>query len=112
NVVRRTAFVGAHKLHFTYSYNMGAPDCILPTGIIHWASHAAAGLARSVASRDRSHRSNYFYNRRDVAKQRPWHPDRQQHLSLVQTRQLSQTARSAAPLRAADGTGHGPEFRA
>jgi hypothetical protein len=36
NAVRRSAFMAAHKLHFTYGYNMGAPDCILPTGSIHW----------------------------------------------------------------------------
>jgi hypothetical protein len=36
NAVRRSEFMAAHKLHFTYSYNIGAPDCILPTGNIEW----------------------------------------------------------------------------
>jgi hypothetical protein len=36
NAVRGSEFMAAHKLHFTYGYNMGAPDCILPTGSIRW----------------------------------------------------------------------------
>ena len=36
NAVRRPEFMAAHKLHFTYAYNIGASDCILPTGSIHW----------------------------------------------------------------------------
>ncbi|MBV8357452.1 MAG: glycosyltransferase family 1 protein [Deltaproteobacteria bacterium] len=34
--VRESEFVAPHKLHFTYGYNIGAPDCILPTGNINW----------------------------------------------------------------------------
>ncbi len=36
NAVRGPVFMAAHKLHFTYGYNIGAPDCILPTGNIRW----------------------------------------------------------------------------
>ncbi len=28
--------LAAHKLHFTYGYNIGAPDCILPAGGFTW----------------------------------------------------------------------------
>ncbi len=34
--VRESEFIADHKLHFTYGYNIGASDCILPTGGIHW----------------------------------------------------------------------------
>ena len=36
NAVRELDFMTAHKLHFTYGYNMGAADCILPSGSIRW----------------------------------------------------------------------------
>ena len=36
NAVRAADFMAAHKLHFTYGYNIGGSDCILPTGSIHW----------------------------------------------------------------------------
>ena len=36
SAVRESEFLGAHKLHFTYGYNIGMPDCILPTGNINW----------------------------------------------------------------------------
>jgi hypothetical protein len=36
NAVHGSDFMIAHKLHFTYGYNMNAPDCLLPTGSIHW----------------------------------------------------------------------------
>jgi hypothetical protein len=36
NALRGPEFMALHKLHFTYGYNIGAPDCILPTGSIHW----------------------------------------------------------------------------
>jgi hypothetical protein len=35
-VIRDPEFMAAHKLHFTYAANIGAPDCILPTGSIQW----------------------------------------------------------------------------
>ncbi|MDO8432336.1 MAG: hypothetical protein Q7S58_07995 [Candidatus Binatus sp.] len=30
------SFARAHQLFFTYGYNIGAPDCLLPTGGIDW----------------------------------------------------------------------------
>ena len=30
------AFAKSHKLFFTYCYNIGAPDCLLPTGGVQW----------------------------------------------------------------------------
>jgi hypothetical protein len=36
NAVREVDFINAHKLHFTYGYNVGAGDCILPSGNIQW----------------------------------------------------------------------------
>jgi hypothetical protein len=36
NAVRNPEFMAAHKLHFTYGYNIGAPDCILPPGNMQW----------------------------------------------------------------------------
>jgi hypothetical protein len=33
---REPEFVAAHKLHFTYGYNIGAPDCVLPDAGIRW----------------------------------------------------------------------------
>jgi len=29
-------FLAAHKVHFTYGYNIGAPDCVLPVAGIRW----------------------------------------------------------------------------
>lgn len=29
-------FLAAHKMHFTYGYNIGAPDCVLPVADIRW----------------------------------------------------------------------------
>jgi hypothetical protein len=31
-----TAFAKSHKLFFTYCYNIGAPDCLLPTAGLDW----------------------------------------------------------------------------
>ena len=36
NAVRDVDFINAHKLHYTYGYNIGAADCILPCGSIRW----------------------------------------------------------------------------
>ncbi len=36
NAVRGSEFMAAHKLHFTYGYNIGGADCILPAGSIDW----------------------------------------------------------------------------
>lgn len=36
NAIRQLDLVSAHKLHFTYGYNIGAADCILPSGNIQW----------------------------------------------------------------------------
>jgi hypothetical protein len=36
NAVRGSEFVDAHTLHFTYGYNLGAADCILPAVSIQW----------------------------------------------------------------------------
>jgi hypothetical protein len=33
---REPELVGAHQVHFTYAYNIGAPDCALPTAGITW----------------------------------------------------------------------------
>jgi hypothetical protein len=33
---REPDFLAAHKLHFTYGYNIGAPDCVLPVAGIRW----------------------------------------------------------------------------
>jgi hypothetical protein len=30
------SFAKSHKLHFTYCYNIGAPDCLLPTAGLDW----------------------------------------------------------------------------
>jgi hypothetical protein len=29
-------FLAAHRVHFTYGYNIGAPDCVLPVAGIQW----------------------------------------------------------------------------
>jgi len=34
--VREPEFLAAHKLHFTYGCNIGAPDCVLPAAGIRW----------------------------------------------------------------------------
>jgi hypothetical protein len=36
NAVRDRDTIAAHKLHFTYGYNIGTPDCLLPVGEVHW----------------------------------------------------------------------------
>jgi hypothetical protein len=36
NAIREFDLISAHKLHFTYGYNIGAADCILPSGNIQW----------------------------------------------------------------------------
>src|SRR5438128_2480931 len=36
--VAEPEFAATHKLHFTYGYNIGAPDCILPAGNVRWHS--------------------------------------------------------------------------
>ncbi|HJU12448.1 MAG TPA: hypothetical protein VJ728_16310, partial [Candidatus Binataceae bacterium] len=34
--LRETEILSTHQLHFTYGYNIGAPDCILPPGDFQW----------------------------------------------------------------------------
>jgi hypothetical protein len=36
SAIRELDLISAHKLHFTYGYNIGAADCILPSGNIQW----------------------------------------------------------------------------
>jgi hypothetical protein len=35
-VVRSPDTIAAHAVHFTYGYNIGAPDCLLPAGDVRW----------------------------------------------------------------------------
>jgi hypothetical protein len=34
--IRSPDIIAAHALHFTYGYNIGAPDCLLPPGNVRW----------------------------------------------------------------------------
>jgi hypothetical protein len=36
DAVRSPDLIAAHTLHFTYGYNIGAPDCLLPAGDFRW----------------------------------------------------------------------------
>ena len=92
----------AHKLFFTYAYNIGQPDCRVPSARLDLASDAASGAARRMASGSRACESTRIYYRRNVAQQGQRHRGRRHDLLLVEARELRESSRRRAARRSAD----------